>query len=320
MGVAEALEERRAGIAGVILISGHYDAGQDVPEALQKALDVPLFTAAAHYHGRRPADLQSLSRDEAVAAAERWARDVYAPALEGLDDLSPEGRAAILEGLERHAGVAAGSVDAESLALDTGTFADLLLADEGMELGRYDLRMALPARAPGTAWVPTHDPSLVPMIDLMQGTFVPAIRYLRYTLGYRSDLLYQGPFGEAFHPRPLTDVMNGAAGDLRGIYTDWMTIKWDHGSEDADTGPARRPPLARAMDRNPELLVWNLKGMYDGSCAGLDEAVARTPDHLRHRVRNSCYAAGHMLYSDTAVRREMQEDFERFVADPLVAR
>jgi hypothetical protein len=188
--------------------------------------------------------------------------------------------------------------------------------------------MTLMRRAAGRAWVPTRDPSLVPMIDLMQGTFAPAIRYLRNSLGYKSDLLYQGPFGEAFHPRPLQDVTGGAAGDLAGIYTDWMTIKWDHEtsaepeSGDATNEPPRpkRPPLARAMEMNPRLLVWNVKGVYDGSCAALDEAVARTEEHLRRRVRNSCYPAGHMVYTEPAVRRDMQQDFAAFVRDALAAR
>lgn len=328
MGVAEALGRRRTEVAGVILISGYYDAGQEVPDALRTALDTPMYTAGAHYHERLPADLQSLSQDEAVRAAETWARDEYAPALERRDSLSPDARAAVLEGIQRYTGVPAEIIDAETLALGPGTFTDRLLEDQGLELGRYDHRMALTRRAAGRAWVPTRDPSLVPMIDLMQGTFAPAIRYLRNSLGYKSDLLYQGPFGEAFHPRPLQDVTGGAAGDLAGIYTDWMTIKWDHetsaepGSGDATNEPPRpkRPPLARAMEMNPRLLVWNVKGVYDGSCAALDEAVARTEEHLRRRVRNSCYPAGHMVYTEPAVRRDMQQDFAAFVRDALAAR
>lgn len=323
MGVAEALERRRAGLAGVILISGYYDAGQALPSALATALDVPMYTAAAHYHERLPHDLQALPQERAVAAAEAWARDGYAPALEARDSLSPERRAAIIDGLERYTAIPARHVDAETMALATGTFADRLLEADGLELGRYDYRMARPRREEGHAWVPTRDPSLLPMIDLMQGTFPPAIRYLRHTLAYRSDLLYQGPFGEAFHPRPLTDVTNGAAGDLAGIFSDWMTIKWkrdEPGSGDDAAQPAKRPPLVRAMELNPRFLVWNVKGLYDGSCIALDEAVARTAEHLRRRIRNSCYSAGHMVYSDAAVRQEMKRDFAEFVHDALAAR
>ena len=43
-------------------------------------------------------------------------------------------------------------------------------------------------------------------------------------------------------------------------------------------------------------------------------------EHLRARIRNSCYAGGHMLYTETAVRRELKRDFSLFVRDALAAR
>ncbi|HLT90093.1 MAG TPA: hypothetical protein VKZ85_04040 [Woeseiaceae bacterium] len=326
MGVADTLERRHTGIAGVILISGSYDTGQQVPAALRTALKVPMYAAAAHYHGRLPPDLQALSGDEAVAAAEAWARREYAPALERLETLTAEEREAVRAGLERHTGVSRQFVDADSLALEGSTFADRLLDDQDLELGRYDYRMTFPRRDLGRPWVPTRDPSLAPMRGLMS-TFPPAIRYIRNTLGYKSDLYYQGPFGLGFHPRPLENVLPDEAGHWGGIYTDWMAARWNRGAamrggdEEAAEGQAAKkpetPPLRRAMEMNPRLLVWNVKGLYDGSCAALDEAVARTPAHLRGRVRNSCYRGGHMLYTEAAVRRELKRDFAQFVRDAL---
>ena len=323
MGVADALERRDTGIAGVILISGAYDAGQEVSPALRTALQVPMYAAAAHYHGRLAPELQAMSQDEAVAAAEDWARHEYAPALERLESLTPAERDSVVTGIERYTGVAAKFVDPESLALTGNTFADRLLDDRNLELGHYDYRMTFPRRDLSGPWVPTRDPSLAPMRGLMSN-FPPAIRYFRYTLGYKSDLFYQGPFGGAFHPRPLENVLPAEVGHWGGIYTDWMAVKWNHGTAmqglDVDDDEAKAPPLQRAMEMNPDLLVWNIKGMYDGSCAALDEAVAQTPGHLRGRVRNSCYAGGHMLYTETAVRRELKRDFSQFVRDALAAR
>jgi len=325
MGVAEALERRRTGIAGVILISGEYEAGQEVSPALQAALQIPMFTEAAQYHRRLPAELQALPLHDALRAAEDWARQVYAPALESPDQLAPAARAEVIEGLTRYSGVAAKYIDEKSLKLDKNTFADRLLDDEDRELGRYDLRMTLPRRDLKQMWIPIRDPSLVPLLDLMQGTFPPAIRYFRDTLGYRSDLLYHGPFGEEFHPAPLVDVTHGASGDLGGIFTDWMTMMWNR---EAQSGPAKadqpsapeRPPLERAMERNPRLRVWNIRGWYDSSCAALYEAVKQTREPLRQRVISSCYPGGHMLYTDVAVRQALQRDFARFVSDATAAR
>lgn len=328
MGVADALERRHTGISGVILISGFYDAGQDVPDALRTALQVPMYAAAAHYHERLRPDLQAMSQEEVMQAAENWARAEYAPALERRENLSPAERAAILDGIERYTGVDRKFVDEDSLALEGNTFADRLLDEQNLELGRYDYRMVFPRRDLSKPWVPTRDPSLAPMRGLMT-TFAPTIRYMRDTLGYKSDLYYQGPFGGAFHPRPLENVLPAEAGHWGGIYTDWMSVKWNRGETlrrwregESDEAPAEpeTPPLQRAMEMNPDFLVWNIKGLYDGSCAALDEAVAQTPAHLRGRVRNSCYAGGHMLYTETNVRRELKQDFADFVRDALAGR
>jgi hypothetical protein len=185
-------------------------------------------------------------------------------------------------------------------------------------------------------WLPLIDPSLMPMIDLMQGTSRLFNSYVRDTLKYRSDLLYRGPFGEAFYPRPLPK-------NPAGLSEDWMTLMWNRGGargggrgaegsppaaagQPAQPGGGGRggrgnatdapepPPLRRAMELNPKLRVMNMKGMYDGSCAAMDESFARVEAHLKSRVTNHCYAGGHMMYSDLEVRREMQRDFAEFVA------
>jgi hypothetical protein len=189
--------------------------------------------------------------------------------------------------------------------------------------------MTVPRRDLSAApWVPTRDPSIMPVLDMMQGTSPSEIRYLRYTLGYRSDLLYKGPFGEGFHPAPIRDV-------IPGIADDWMTLMWDRKTKadaaDAKSAPApdpdlpkvppgakpqNEPPLQRAMEAEPAMRLMNVRGLYDSSCAALDEAVARTVVALRVRVQNKCYPSGHAFYTDAAVRRDYQRDFAQFVREP----
>jgi len=67
------------------------------------------------------------------------------------------------------------------------------------------------------------------------------------------------------------------------------------------------------------MLVWNISGLYDQSCAERDEALARARPEVKARVRNSCYVAGHMVYTDLAVRRQMQQDFAHFVEAGVAA-
>ena len=337
MGVSEALERRRTHLAGVVLISGGFNVGQRVPPELNAALQLPMYTVTAHYHKRLPSDLQALSRDEAVKRAAEWARTTYAPALARRDSLSADQRTALLAQLQQFTGIEPRYFDQRTLTLSKNELSDRLLEDKGLELGRYDSRMTIKSRGEKT-WLPLIDPSLLPMIDLMQGTSRLFNSYLRDTLKYRNDLLYRGPFGEAFYPRPL-------ARTPAGFYEDWMTTMWNRGGargggrgaeESAPVAGAQPgagaggrggrgtpadaaepPPLRRAMDINPKLRVMNMKGMYDGSCAAMDEAVSRAEPQLRSRIVNHCYAGGHMMYSDLAARREMQRDFAEFVRQAL---
>ena len=129
---------------------------------------------------------------------------------------------------------------------------------------------------------------------------------MRETLGFKSDLLDRGPFGEAFHPEPLTTVGPG-------FQSDWMTNMWNRGGGaaegraggagtsgrgggpggrgGAEAGGEEQPPLRRAMDVNPKLRVMSMKGMYDGSCAAMDEAVTRAEPHLKSRITNHAMSA-----------------------------
>ena len=319
MEVAADLARRRAPVAGVILISGFYDAGEKVAPALREALQAPFFTATAWYHHRLAPDLQALTQDQAVARATAWARSDYAPALARAGQLAPDERNRVAAALARYAGVDPKLVDPKTLRLSKDQVMDDMLADRGLELGRYDSRLATPRRDPGKVWGPREDPSLLPMIDLMEGNSPALIRYLRGDLGYKSDLLYRGPWGGAFHPDPFKPT-----GPV--LKDDWMAAMWDHGAalrppaRGQAEGATEPPPLEAAMSAEPKMLVWSVEGLYDGSCAAREEAIAETPRPLRARVRASCYPAGHMVYTDKAVRLRLQRDFTAFVRDAAAAR
>jgi carboxypeptidase C (cathepsin A) len=305
--VAEALEKRRTHVGGVILISGGYNAGQKVPQPLNQALAITEFTAAAHYHHRLPPDLQALSEAEAVKRAEAWARTTYAPALARRDQLTDAERAEVLAGLARFTAVDGKVADQKTLTLSSAEFYDHLLADRGLELGRYDARVTVRARPAGQPWLPTGDPSLQRMADLMNGTSRVFNGYVRRDLGFESDLLYRGPFGGAFHPEPL----NPAPGS--GLPSDWMSAMFKIEGGALGDSQAGEPPLKQAMEQDPRLQVLAVRGQYDGSCAQLDEAVARTDPALRARVAALCLPAGHMVYSDLPARRTLRQAYAAFL-------
>ena len=315
MGVAEVLERRRTAVAGVILISNGIQAGQVIPPPLNSALFVPRFTATALYHKKLAADLQANQQD-AMSKSETWARTVYAPALARRDSLSAAERAATIEQLRRFTGADSTLVDQKTLTISPTAYTNRLLADRNIELGRYDTRTSMPRNADTSAWQPTTDPSLRPVLDLMLGTSVPLIRYLRNELGFKSDLLYQGPFGEGY---PGSTSFRG----------DWMSTKWGRGNTDSSAaggrgggrgrgGAAGAPaaPLQTAMTLDPQLRVLVLGGLYDTvvpTCQSIDEAIARIDAAIRPRVSARCYSGGHMMYTDKTVRAEMKRDVAAFI-------
>lgn len=307
--VADALEKRRTHLAGLVLISGGIEIKHSASEALQRALALPHLTATAWYHKRLPPDLQALSQEAAAKQAEAWARSVYAPALEAPKNLTPEGRAGILAGLSRFTGADPKVVAAKTLRIPTEQFADSLLADKGLELGRYDLRMTTRARGKGEPWLTWGDPSLTPMMDLMEGSSKVFNAYVRKDLGFESDLLYSGPFGRAFHPESLKFDAKSEG------YADWMGAMW---SQAPATMPDKPAALANAMTLNPALRVVTMSGMYDGGgCDEVAERTATADPALRDRIENRCYVGGHMWYSDLEARQRARKDFEDFVSKSL---
>jgi carboxypeptidase C (cathepsin A) len=250
------------------------------------------------------ADLQGNEQD-AMRKAEAWARTEYAAALARRDSLSPGDRAAIVEQLRRFTGVDSSLVDQKTLTISPNALTNRLLIDRNLELGRYDTRTSVRRSADTTTWQPTTDPSLRPVLDLMLGTSVPLIRYLRNELGFRSDLLYQGPFGEGY---PGSTAFRG----------DWMSTRWGRGG--AATPPAApttpTAPLQTAMTIDPSLRVLVLGGLYDTvvpTCASIDEAIARIDPTIRPRFSARCYPGGHMMYTDKTVRADMKRDVTAFL-------
>jgi carboxypeptidase C (cathepsin A) len=316
--VAEALERRRTTVSGMALISGFLRLDQEIPPALEEALLVPRFTTTAYYYKKLPSELQSGTLQQAIEKANRWAHETYAPALERLksaNPLSASEREAMITQLAQYAGVKPSLVEAQTLTISSSTFADRFLQEKGLDLGRYDTRLSARLDVNKIPWTTLIDPSLTPVLDVMQGTSPTIIRYFRSDLQYKSDLLYQGPFGEAY-PKPNTP------------FGDWIPVNWGGGAKTpqgvAEYSPglpgsgsaANIPlisPLRRAMELNPAMRVTIMTGMYDNAAPGIgcdyvSYSVSRIDPKLRDRVTIHCYVGGHMMYTDKLARQQMKRD------------
>ncbi len=310
-GVADALERRGTRVAGTILIGlalplGNLDANQ------RTALNVPTYTATAFANKKLGRDLQT-DLPSALRQAEAWASTRYADALARRDGLSEAERSEVAADLASFTGFDTNSIDRKTLAIPMPLFSEQLLRAENRMVGRYDSRLTAPFNPEQVKmYDPTKDPSLSNIID-----DVAVVRYLRFELGFDSDLPYQGPFGGGYPP-PTS---------FRG---DWMSVKWNRGpaapagargggAPPAGAGPAAsaepEQPLARAMTINQSLKVLNACGYYDLVCSYFANAVAasRLEPDMRSRVTVRSYAGGHAVYTDAVVRRELKRDVAAFV-------
>ena len=298
--VADALERRNTRLAGVIMLGLALPLGE-TPAPVRVALGLPTFTAAAFANKKLPPDLQG-DLATALRAAEQWALDVYAPAYARRDSLNDSQRDVIVKGLSRFTGLAESGINRQTLRVTMEQHSNALLASSQLVVGRYDSRMTAPAVRTEGPYDPTKDPSLK---DILDATTV--LRYLRNTLGYQSDLFYQGPFGGGY-PAPTA---------FRG---DWMSVRWNRAE------PPNPAALRTAMTTNPALEVIIACGYFDMVCDyfGNEYAVRQLPAEFANRVKAYSYGGGHATYTDAAARLAFKRDVAAFItrlaASPQVRR
>ena len=309
-GVADVLQRRRISVDGVILIGLALPLGQLTAE-MRTALMLPTYTAAAFANKKLAPELQS-DLQATLRQAEEWARNEYAAALARRDSLSDSERRAALAQLARFTGLDASRFDANTLSVGMEQFSQQLLADRNQVVGRYDSRLVGPRDPNEQQYDPTKDPSLRNIIN-----DVGVVRYFRNELQYKSDLLYQGPFGGGYPPPTA----------FRG---DWMSVRWNRNPAEAPSSNAGRQgasggaaaagatpeqPLRRAMTANPRLQALSACGYYDLVCsyaANVYLAGHLDADIARNVIARG-YSGGHAVYTDPNAQMELKRDVVKFM-------
>ena len=290
-GVAESLERRDIRVAGVMLISGGIQLGPVIDDEMRTALFIPTRAAAALHHGKLAADLQQ-DRRKTLGTIETWAKEEYGPALKRVSSLTDQDRDAIVGSLSRFTGLASSQIDRQTLVIGRQQFAEQLLADRKQVLARFDTRdTGQPAAGNGQA--------------------AAIANYLRSTLGFRTDLAYQGA-EEGFTPSTGTRLPS-------------VRARWNYNQNPQapppEPGPLDAPPggpqpwLRRAMAINPSLKTFVAAGLYDSlnSCAANAFLVVNLEPAIQRQVTAACYEGGHMMYDEPAIRVQMTNDIAAFV-------
>jgi carboxypeptidase C (cathepsin A) len=261
-------------LSGLVLVSGLL--GGDAPSC---QVNLPAYTATAHYHKKLPPDLQG-DLPKALAEAREFMRTEYASALFQGASMTAQQRARVVAKLARLTGLPARVIEDNNLRIETSTFCVELLHDEGLVLGRHDGRIV--GRAAAAARYLGFNPSLA----RVDGAFSAAINaYVRGELKFTDDLPYL----------VLNDVGS-----------------WSH-----ERRGGAMNDFAAEMRDNPHLRVLVLNGRCDLVCPV--DLIRYDIDHLqldpayRRHISYAEYDAGHMMYVNLPDLKKMQRDLELFI-------
>ena len=294
--VGYALLEQDIPVRGLVLISGGAGLPEPpIPPELRAALKIVDLAPVALHHGKLDGEVGG-NAERVRRSAERWARSVYAPALARAEALSERERTRIVTELARYSGLPADRVDRRTLTFTPRQYLEGLLGAEGKTLNTFDMRL-------------TGEPAR---------PFAAAIgSYLRYELGYLTDLPYAGLAGEARgyapngnHPQGVGARWNYATAD---VSPEAMEKAIREAIERGGGPPKLGPPLpatAEAVELAPELRVLVAAGRFDSlaSCTVNAEIERNLPPPLGSAMTFRCYEGGHMFYRDAPSRLRFSRD------------
>lgn len=278
---------------GIVLVSAVLDfntilfpEGADTPYIV----NVPSYAIASAYldalPGGAPENLEAFMEE-----VEHWALTDYATAIIAGGAVDPAHRERVLDQMHQYTGLSRDFLDKSNLRVSAPEYEKELLRDKGLVVGRLDARFTGPT-GDLLETRPGHDPQSTAISSAYTSAFNS---YVRNELGYDGEREYV-PSGMA---RP------------------W---KWDRGN-DVGFGfsavPNVAPDLAVALQRNPNLEVLLINGIYDLATPYF--AAVWTMDHmglpsdLRDNIERADFAAGHMMYVEESLLPQWRQTLTAFI-------
>ena len=280
---------------GVIIVSPFLNAAAGVDGIeldLPHALYLPTLAATAWYHGLvadRPASLEAY-----MAEVERFAYDVYLPALTKGYVIAADEKRAVASRLAAYTGTSVEYWEKADLRVSHTQFLQELKRGERRIAGRIDSRFVGPAMNPLAEHM-DYDPFFPAVGPAYTAAFLD---YLHNELGFGRDEEYR---------------------------VSAFDVKWDWNHKQPGAGewfvgaPNTVPDLARAITMNPGLHVLVQQGWYD--LATPHFVMKHDIDHLRiapearRRIRIAYYEAGHMMYLHGPSMQKFRDDLAGFIRD-----
>ncbi|QCE32607.1 peptidase S10 [Acetobacteraceae bacterium] len=288
---------------GVILLSQilSYDNNIDTPDFnpgndLPYALALPTYAATAWYHNclpeKKPADLKAFLKE-----VEHFAMTKYLPALVQGNSLPEAEKAEIAKQLHLYTGLSESYLLRADLRVTGLMFTQELQRSKGLITGRLGTEFSAPA-VDLMAKESVYDPQS----DAISSAYISSFnQYVRQTLKYGQGLQYR------------------SMGDLEE--NDWETAHRlpQTGDEPNKGTPNVMSDLAFALKTNPKLKIMLNGGYYDLATPyyeGLYEMNhLPIPRSLQKNIETYQYPAGHMVYLNHDVLKDLYKNVVKFIKE-----
>lgn len=272
---------------GVILVSPADYKVLRVDGPVSDALNIPYYAAAAWYHKKLSADLQSKDLEEYLPEVEKFAVEEVIPAYVKGGFLSETLKKDMAKKLSRYTGLTEKDFLDNNLTITTTYFwKHLLKNDNGYNVGRLDSRyLGIDKSLSGNA--PDYSAELTSWLH----SFTPAINhYYREELNLKTDVKYN-MFGDV-HP-------------------------WNNENDNT------RDNLRQAMAQNPYLNVMFQSGYYDGATTYFNAKYTMwqldPSGRLQDRLSFKGYRSGHMMYLRKEDLAKSTDDLREFIKNSLTS-
>ncbi len=281
MGLSLALQENQwMYLNGVIMVSPADYKVYSTGGAVDMALSLPYYTAAAWHHKALPTALQSKDLLDILPEAETYTIKTLIPAIAKGGFINEAEKNAVAEKIAYYSGLSKQEILNLNLRVPTQYFWKNLLKDRGYTIGRLDSRyLGIDKQLFGEK--PDYNAELKSWLH----SFTPAINYyLQEELKFKTDVKY----------------------NMFGPVDPWN-------KEDDNT----RDNLRLAMAQNPYLNVLVQSGYYDGATTYFNAKYTMwqvdPSGKMKDRFDFKGYRSGHMMYLRREDLKNANNDIRDFI-------
>lgn len=281
MGLSLALQNQQwMYLNGVIMVSPADYKLYNTGGAVENAISLPYFTAAAWHHKALPQALQQKDLLEILPESEDYAINELIPALAKGGFLDHNKKEEVAQKMAYYSGLSKKEILDQNLVVPVQYFWKNLLKDRGYTIGRLDSRyLGIDRQLAGMG--PDYSAELTSWLH----SFTPAINYyLQEELNFKTDIKY----------------------NMFGPVRPW--------NNDDDTV---REDLRQAMAQNPYLNVLIQSGYYDGATTYFQAKYTMwqvdPSGKMKDRFSFKGYRSGHMMYLRREDLKAANDDLRAFI-------